>query len=1574
MPEGQGGNNQLQEWFDRLFPGDESSPNEQAIGEQETENLERNLREWWEGVDLESAQADKPIDPLTGEPEKIKTLQEKISGDPRFQELMDLSRNYQMAYISPHVGSTAEIRGAAKEKAQELKREYGVSGRFLEEMVAKGGLAFPAPFTDIAERDPGRPPLGPGVLEQMLSGAGAVGQFLDVPQRVGTDVQRAILGVPTMMGQALRRLERPLDATAGLLEPLLLFGDVPRHFSARLMQSIQDPDAPEWMDRLPGSTLWGAAHAARAGAATINELFVKDGNWVSYLPSIRWGDWGYGRNPYQNENLVSGREWAETMGIFERYGIEDEGVKDNLGIAFEVLVDPLTALTGGYALLRIASLSGRLAKSKRVVDSAERGRMLLREVEASMGPFGITRAAREEFKLVDNFFGWVQRGINRFLDQDIPFLTWGTQEATAHQFGMQEFAKGRIPVRVRDVFFQRGATPFDSPDSYMRLFTGHEDVAVSLAQQAHGKQNQIQRIAFYGVRDLGEILMRPFAKPVNLRIGGNFKMLLPGARIVPKEKHGFINIMGENVTRFVDETGFSNTAQALRDYEPRINRAARAYGVDPVEANRIFREAVQSARKTTLLIGYHLSGYEDYARAMRIAAHNTGTDYSDMRAILEDRAAGLDLRHFWETRQAEGGPVMRRPRLPPDQIQPPSPAPRTQPGEVFARPRYVVDVAEEAQQVVIDPERIELFRRRMNLSPEEVQRHLDELENLERAMMREGWTVVTDERGHRVYTRPPDQPMPRDVESAIPTAFDDFERFYSEFQSVLLREQNPFVHITPETYLRGVRDGYMRRIFEGIDSPEKIINKIHARETITVREAELSRVAPRFEELYDERTARAVSDYIEGRPNTGVFRVDELTEVIRRQTGRNISEDDVARILLEGDPQLDFMNETLAMIGTRALSQPGVAGGATMARRPVLFGQRKELTPDELTALVENLSPWASIADLGVDAGRAVRSQFFLNRSFEHLNEMGMIMSRSEIERNISNPHIVRNVKQTFEGIHPQTGQVDPNRPLYAFMDEGTKYVAIPKNNRAWGPFAGHVIPEEAARQLFRSSLYQDRTIMERVLSMWRQALISPLPTAIRNVVGNIITINQAGGDFFGIMSRMPAAHRARQEFHTKGWAKELDDSEYMMPFLSDATLSSHLRRSLDEQLSSIAGHRDVPAVLDYLERTVDAITHQPMVGGFLGLFRWGEETTRIATYMWARDELLARGVARSQAIARAAHFATNAAYDYGSLPKGPDILRRTGLSSFPQFSYYSIGRTFQALAKRPSVLHRQETARHLANTYFIQDTDERDRVNVMMAQWLRHTNPLAFPVFDQRAGLYYVANLDFWTPQGAVGGAIFEDPWVGGVYLPLLEFGTAMMGREGEAFYTRRFGQDVYDPASPLFDRVTHGLLFLAESYILPGQARTARQLYQSWEYSRNKEAMDTWGMMSGRHLNYDWAQFFLRQVGITTQKVGVADPQTLRMRLRDVDRRYDAARRSLQNQRRELLAHLTAYQREGKTEQARKAIAQIQQLNDRVIQLSFKEALEKRRIREAVRAPTQMLPEEGGQWPAPALEQEAP
>lgn len=414
------------------------------------------------------------------------------------------------------------------------------------------------------------------------------------------------------------------------------------------------------------------------------------------------------------------------------------------------------------------------------------------------------------------------------------------------------------------------------------------------------------------------------------------------------------------------------------------------------------------------------------------------------------------------------------------------------------------------------------------------------------------------------------------------------------------------------------------------------------------------------------------------------------------------------------------------------------------------------------------------------------------------------------------------------------------------FVNEhGARYVPLGQTEGALGGFAGQYVHPYLVKELQRLSNVEAPFLgagFQRLRSLITGGYLASPSVLTANFMGGFYQAATAG------INPVVMARRMAEVLPDMAKAAKGEVSELM------AALKQHL----DLEMSSLVGSERVQDFSKLISRNIEMspegmrkfaddvatwyedFLQRPGLGKFrvpfAGLegFQFTENWFKVAAFKEIREQVLREGLpgvrggprripTLAEADQIAAEFARTVVFDYSSLPRGLDMLKKTGVIMFPGFAYFLATRTIGAALNRPGTL---AVADRLTEALANISLDPLDQVAAYlgMPEWLREEQgvPLPFSVRSSRSDHDQVSMIPFaqlvptntiW--DGLLGKGFGSNPWAEsitqlGMWGPLYDVFSALVYNEGDATVTARFGHRVHDAGAEGAEKAGQVLRFL--------------------------------------------------------------------------------------------------------------------------------------------------------------------
>lgn len=1433
------------------------------------------------GIGVAPAAAEAPVEPV----DTWRLLEQ----DVRFVDLMRLQRAASKAMTDPSFGDYSTYLTAIEDLENELLRDTGLDKQPDGQRLFRRFISEKSGF-DLKNETPQAVVRG---LNLIANAAGLL-DFQQLPgdvfrnftanlwdaqaERLARDNQ--VTETTLSQGQVLNPTDyvvegRPVRVSPRVDAAIRQTGpppvEVPSNFSVAV-QTIGNTFADSMIASVRTIEDLGLARPPTKFTDTFPYIGLDKESWVvTYMPSIIFGKTKFGSSPQDNPLRIDGEMWADRVGWLDRCENTDNPAACRMwiGLGTELATDPYVwvdvARLGARVTRGFATAFGQSAGGTAVNNFANQLDEAAEVAYNRITPAGVARSVGSAVNLlpfspVTHVSDMVTRGINAVLDIPTPglltnlFLPRNMREASGtmgwnpndigsagSKLPPTDVRRAELSPRIRDLLFSQGAPSWVNNPRIPSWARGGPDIGLSPGDIAIGRENAIRSVAARGATEVNAALNSGLTSPQTFRFPW-IRASVPNAQIIRPEFQAYVNGMHAITRDILDTTGNFQHWGRNADINDRIVTLAGLHGMDVVSTKRRITEAVEASRRVILQTGYHVSGYPEFVTSMR-----TVTEDMINQNVFPGNPSVADVRRAYE--QMTGGVDLQKVEI--------------NRGIVMGMPERTGAQAATAAGNVEVQNVINFWQQ----NPAELQR----------------WETEIG-------------------------------------ANLAARGREDLSGITWREFLDGQANGYVRREFEGINNPERMFRALTTNNMVVMRDYDQATVEGAFDAAFGAGAGAVVTDMVKvmtpaqprNVPLTGPppppslsLRTDHLAQMLSIKLGRQVSTDEVARVVYAQNSNAQFLMDTLDLL--RRQSQSGFSSSTMttpFSMTPQPFEPRLSLDLEQIAQLGIVDDPAELLAAMGVRAGRQVRSQTMLTEFYDNLSQSNLIV----------NPQTVG------MGISPRNTQA-----IFPFQTStGDSYVILPDNAQAWGPLANQAIPEDMAR-LITYAMTVDRGnsgFGARLMGMWRRGLVSPLRTAVRNMFGDLQLANQAGADMGNQFSNLRRAHNLRGNFARTG---ELPDEfkgyEHLFNYISDTTVISTIEQPLDQMLRDIVTNRKnlskegagvAERAFDQAESFVNWATSSPAVGaitlggtGFIPLFRWGNEVARTTSFLTVHDSLRRAGVNADEAINRAAHFASNASFNYGATPLLPEALRRTGFSAFPQFRWFNIGRQVRTAAENPSPLIRTEYARQAANIAAT-DGDEGDQEALTQVQndWMRFGHPLVFPV-RQEDGTYDLLDLEQWFPQYSNLTSLFYDPFTLPAVGAIVDVASAYLTGTGKGVMNPLYPREVFNPGEPLGVRLRQSAGFLGSQYVLPGVWTQYEKATEAMNYANDPEAAEKFALVQGRLNNVTPTSFALSSIGLGTTRFSVLlNSPTYQSQMRNIETHYQTQLAPLEKE----LGNLTA------------------------------------------------------------------
>lgn len=414
------------------------------------------------------------------------------------------------------------------------------------------------------------------------------------------------------------------------------------------------------------------------------------------------------------------------------------------------------------------------------------------------------------------------------------------------------------------------------------------------------------------------------------------------------------------------------------------------------------------------------------------------------------------------------------------------------------------------------------------------------------------------------------------------------------------------------------------------------------------------------------------------------------------------------------------------------------------------------------------------------------------------------------------------------------------------FVDQhGARYVPLGQTEGALGGFAGQYVHPYLVSELQRLANVETPFLgagFQRLRSLITGGYLASPSVLAANFVGGFYQAATAGINPV-VMARRMAEVLPDMVKASKG---EVSD------------LMKALKQHLDLEMSSLVGSERIQDFQRLISRNIEMspegmrkfaddiatwyedFLQRPGLGKFrvpfAGLegFQFSENWFKVAAFKEIREQVLREGLPgvrggprRIPTIAEAdqiaAEYARTVVFDYSSLPRGLEMLKKTGVVMFPGFPYFLATRTLGAALNRPGTLAVADRLTEALGNISLDPLDQIDAY-LGLPEWLREEQgtPLPLSLRTNRAGHDQVSMIPFaqlvptntiW--DGLFGKGLGSNPWAEsvtqlGMWGPLYDVFSALVYNEGDATITARFGHRVHDAGAEGAEQAAQVFRFL--------------------------------------------------------------------------------------------------------------------------------------------------------------------
>lgn len=603
------------------------------------------------------------------------------------------------------------------------------------------------------------------------------------------------------------------------------------------------------------------------------------------------------------------------------------------------------------------------------------------------------------------------------------------------------------------------------------------------------------------------------------------------------------------------------------------------------------------------------------------------------------------------------------------------------------------------------------------------------------------------------------------------------------------------------TFFKGITSGHMRRaygLFLSQGGADSYVNGIRRNKIIPTKFLDEQRV----NKVLSPEIAQHVNEYIGTVANGGSFMMGK-NELITHLQNRGVSANDAVKsikeLIKDANPEIaGFIDELSPIVAKYDNINAQVADRQLLSIGGKFDAERKVIDEEFLLKLGELANPLTSIVESATGATPKLSAQNFMNNMYSAAKERGLV----------------------------STTQKSGWKKL-----GGSTY---------YGPFADQWVNPFIHQEITRAMLNPTKRagVWQHALNVVTSSYLAAPNVIFGNLMGGVYTSAAAGINPVDMM-RSLAGNFQRVAKYT---GKDMHD-----PMID--LLKEHVSLNLSSQITQLFA-RDLgrfrlekaglekEGFQQLVQRFSDFYKNQlnaPGIGDFrlkwAGLegFQWVENWMKVSAFNASVDDALRQAgkfdiIGNWQAIREStdpdvvkaikygAEKARIAVFDYSEMPDSIKTLQRTGVLIFPGFQYFSLGRTLSAAVNKPGVLGAADRIPDAISNAAL-DEDQRYKLFFGMDEWMQDEHGVPIAVRQQEDGSSRVTTIPV---SQLIPSTTFADTrWIEslaslGIYKPLVESAMAHLRGDGEAIFSGRYGQRVFDESDPTRTRAAKTTEFI--------------------------------------------------------------------------------------------------------------------------------------------------------------------
>lgn len=612
-----------------------------------------------------------------------------------------------------------------------------------------------------------------------------------------------------------------------------------------------------------------------------------------------------------------------------------------------------------------------------------------------------------------------------------------------------------------------------------------------------------------------------------------------------------------------------------------------------------------------------------------------------------------------------------------------------------------------------------------------------------------------------------------------------------------------FQSLPLQTFFQGITQGHMRRAFGlflsrgGADSYVNAFKRGKIINTQILDDTRLNKVLPKEQ-------ADLIAQYVQDVGDGGSF-IAGKHEIINHLINNGVTPRDaskaIANIIADANPQIEtFIRELGDVTAKYENLNKQIAGSQLLGFGRQFDAERKVIDAEYLNKLGELVNPITSIIESLSAANQRLPMQEFLSRVYEASKAKGLIST---------------DYKQGYKKL----------------------------DGKMWGAFDGLYVDPFVKQEMERAMLNPTKraSTFQHMLNVITSGYLAAPNVIFGNVIGGVTTSAMAGINPVDMMLNMTKNFKRLAKYTNNDVHDPMIDllKEHVNLNLSSQVTQLFAKNANKFRLEKAGLEKEgFDAILSHLGNFYERQLNAPGLGNWrakwAGLegFQWAENWLKVSAFDTSmQDALRTMGKADmigkwddiaasadesvQEAVKFAAEKARIAVFDYSEMPDLLKTFQRTGVVIFPGFQYFSLGRTLNAALNKPGVLAAADRVPDAISNLALSE-DERYRLFAGMDDWLKEEKGAPIHVRrdengEQRITVIPMSQL---IPTTTFADTRFlESILSGGIYKPFIEAFMAHIRGDGEAVFSGKYGQKVFDETDEFGTRISKTAEFISSN-----------------------------------------------------------------------------------------------------------------------------------------------------------------